>query len=289
MNTHLNQYRQQQGLSLVELMVALALGMLLMTGIIQVFLSSKQTYAANEASARMQENGRFALDFISRSARLGGYLQPVYKNDALPKNQQPVASLGCTGELSGLPTAHQAKICATNGAGNTSDRVAFILQPPIIDGKRSDCLGNSNNVADDDLIINIFSIIAPDANNPTSALGCLGYNLTKKDWISSNTPQRLIEGIDRIQVLYGVTTGADSVNQYISADRVTDWAGVLSVRISVLANSVVRSEASDNNRQFVLLDAAPVTTAELAIADAPTPRSRQIFTTTIQFKNFKLL
>ncbi len=60
--------RQQLGLSLVELMVALVLGLVLMTGIIQVFLSSRQTYASNEAMARMQENGRFALEFISRSA-----------------------------------------------------------------------------------------------------------------------------------------------------------------------------------------------------------------------------
>lgn len=287
MNTHLNQYRQQQGLSLVELMVALVLGMLLMTGVIQVFLSSKQTYAANEANARIQENGRFALDFISRSARLGGYVEPVDISDTKAKNPLPVVALLCVGDnTAGISSANKLKICTTNGTDSTSDLVSFIFQPPVIDGKRSDCLGNSDDVGDDDIIINIFSIINPDANNLTSALGCHGYNLTKNDWIDDQTPQRLVEGIDRMQVLYGVTntSGGNSVNQYISADRVTDWKNVLSLRISVLANSVAPTEATAAARQFVLLDAAPVTATDLG----NDRRSRQIFTTTIQFKNNEL-
>ena len=59
---------------MVELMVALLLGILLTGGTIQVFVSNRATYAFNEGFARLQENGRFALDTLSYHARLAGYL-----------------------------------------------------------------------------------------------------------------------------------------------------------------------------------------------------------------------
>ena len=65
--------RLQTGLSLIELMIAMVLGLLLMLGVIQIFLSSKQTYTANSALSRIQESGRFAIDFISYDLRNAGY------------------------------------------------------------------------------------------------------------------------------------------------------------------------------------------------------------------------
>lgn len=65
--------RLQQGLSLVELMIAMALSMLLMLGAMQMFLSSKQTYVANSALSRVQESGRFAMNFISYDLRNAGF------------------------------------------------------------------------------------------------------------------------------------------------------------------------------------------------------------------------
>ncbi|MFV3387425.1 PilW family protein [Pseudomonas sp. NY15364] len=63
----------QRGLSLIELMIAMALSLLLMLGVLQIFLSSKQTYAANSALSRVQESGRFAMDFITYDLRNAGY------------------------------------------------------------------------------------------------------------------------------------------------------------------------------------------------------------------------
>ena len=70
---------RQKGLSIIELLVAMVIGLILLLGVSQVFLSSRQTYAANEAMGRLQENGRFALEFIARSARLAGYTEPVFE------------------------------------------------------------------------------------------------------------------------------------------------------------------------------------------------------------------
>ena len=56
-------YQNQRGLTLVELMVAMLLGVFLIGGVMQIFISSKQTYRMQENLSRLQENGRFALDF----------------------------------------------------------------------------------------------------------------------------------------------------------------------------------------------------------------------------------
>ncbi|WP_020410261.1 PilW family protein [Hahella ganghwensis] len=63
----------QRGLSLVELLIALVLGLLLLTGVINVFLSSKTSYGVQEANSQVQENARFALEFISRDVRMAGF------------------------------------------------------------------------------------------------------------------------------------------------------------------------------------------------------------------------
>lgn len=64
----------EAGLTLIELMVALMLGLILIGGAIQVFVSNRAAYAFNEGFSRLQENGRFALDTIGYHARLAGYL-----------------------------------------------------------------------------------------------------------------------------------------------------------------------------------------------------------------------
>ena len=70
---HLASHRRCAGLSLVELMVALALSLFLMAGVLQIFLGSKQTYTAVEQVSRMQENARYVVGAISRATRNTGY------------------------------------------------------------------------------------------------------------------------------------------------------------------------------------------------------------------------
>lgn len=62
----------QSGLTLVEILVALAISMLLLAGVTQLFVSSKQTYRANDALSQIQESGRFALDMLARDLRMAG-------------------------------------------------------------------------------------------------------------------------------------------------------------------------------------------------------------------------
>jgi type IV pilus assembly protein PilW len=67
------QSRMRRGVSLVELMVAIAVGLFLIGGVIQIYLSSKQSYNTQEQLARMQENGRFAMDLVTTDLRRAGY------------------------------------------------------------------------------------------------------------------------------------------------------------------------------------------------------------------------
>ncbi|WP_443192279.1 PilW family protein [Pseudomonas indica] len=63
----------QKGLSLIELMVAMLISLILLGGVLQVFLSSKNLYNTNTAVSRVQENGRFATEFLSFDIRQAGY------------------------------------------------------------------------------------------------------------------------------------------------------------------------------------------------------------------------
>jgi type IV pilus assembly protein PilW len=60
-------------MTLIELMVALAIGAFLMIGAITVFMQSRATFRVTEAVSRLQENARFALDAIEPDIRMAHY------------------------------------------------------------------------------------------------------------------------------------------------------------------------------------------------------------------------
>jgi len=73
MRARLSMKTQQQGFSLIELMVSLVIGLLLVVGVLQAFVGSKQTYTMQSGLAKLQENGRFAMSFLARDLRQAGY------------------------------------------------------------------------------------------------------------------------------------------------------------------------------------------------------------------------
>ncbi len=58
------------GFGLVEILVALVLGLILIAGVLQIFIANRQSFATNEALGKVQENGRFALTFLTEDIRL---------------------------------------------------------------------------------------------------------------------------------------------------------------------------------------------------------------------------
>lgn len=60
---------RQSGLSLIELMISMVLGLLVVGGAIGVFLSNQRTYRTTESLARVQENARVAFELMARDVR----------------------------------------------------------------------------------------------------------------------------------------------------------------------------------------------------------------------------
>lgn len=65
--------RHARGLSLVELLVALAIGSVLMVGAVYVYSQSRNTHTLSDTVARMQENARYAFSIIEPDLQLAGY------------------------------------------------------------------------------------------------------------------------------------------------------------------------------------------------------------------------
>ncbi|TYT75082.1 PilW family protein [Desulfobotulus mexicanus] len=67
-------YGSNEGITLVELLIVLALSLVLGTGIYQVFVGTTRSYSLNEELARLQEDGRMAMNFLRTEIRGAGYL-----------------------------------------------------------------------------------------------------------------------------------------------------------------------------------------------------------------------
>lgn len=63
----------QRGMTLIELMVSMLIGLFLVLGAVTVYNQGRQNYTVNEGVARLQENLRFAMDVLEPDIRLAGF------------------------------------------------------------------------------------------------------------------------------------------------------------------------------------------------------------------------
>lgn len=64
---------RQAGLSLVELMVSILIGLIILSGVLQVVLTSKQSFVSQDEMAYIQENARYAMDVLARDIQSAGH------------------------------------------------------------------------------------------------------------------------------------------------------------------------------------------------------------------------
>lgn len=67
-----NYYRKQQGLTLIELMISILLGLIILGGVVTIFVANLTSYRTSEDLARMQENARIAFELMAREVREAG-------------------------------------------------------------------------------------------------------------------------------------------------------------------------------------------------------------------------
>ncbi len=133
---------QQKGLTLVELMISLLLSSFLMLGVLQLFLNAHTSDKANSSLARLQENGRIALDMLKQDFRRTGYqgcATPSLPSRANSSRTFPQDAMGIQGvdTLEGAGTAsdslimrHATQVRMLPTSVNSS-QITFISGPNI--------------------------------------------------------------------------------------------------------------------------------------------------------------
>ncbi|MGH8751673.1 MAG: PilW family protein, partial [Burkholderiales bacterium] len=163
----------QRGFSLIEIMIALVIGLIIIVALGQVFLGNKQTYKTQEDLARMQEDARFALETMSRAMRIAGYKG----NGSAAVFPNPVLD----GTDSGSATGSDSLIVRYAGSDSLG-------APGTADGSVTDCLGVG--VALNTISFNRFYIANDPANNNEPTLFCD----TTDDGVANGTA--LIPGVE---------------------------------------------------------------------------------------------
>jgi type IV pilus assembly protein PilW len=170
-------------------------------------VGSNQTYRVQEENARIQENGRYALEIIGRSLRQAGY-QNVFIATTSPWPGTPI-----TGE---------------NGASGAADKILTMSD------------WNTGDVSCDGDTVGTAGQLVRDAfylNTTTSELLCDGI-IHAAPAVIWDKGRAIIDNIEDLQVLYGIDTNADhSVDKYAALPTASEWAGVISAKICVVVRS----------------------------------------------------
>lgn len=72
--------RREQGFTIIEIMIAMLLGLVLVGGVINLFANNNLTYQFVQGNARLQESARFVLSELVGELRMVGYLG-CYRSD----------------------------------------------------------------------------------------------------------------------------------------------------------------------------------------------------------------
>ena len=83
---------RQKGLSLVELMIAMVIGLILLTGILQITIANSDNSRMHEQMSRVQEAGRFAIDILSKDIRMADFWGCASSLSKITNNLNPAGS-----------------------------------------------------------------------------------------------------------------------------------------------------------------------------------------------------
>ncbi len=202
---------RQAGLSLIELMISLVIGLILMLGITQVFIASHSASRLSEGVARAQENGRFALDFLERDIRMAGHMGCVndqahfIKETGLPRNNMLATTATGGGSPLDFSVAIQGYEAAGTAPTNTLNVGAGTVPanlPATISGLTPAPMAGSD--------ILVLRFLAPEGV-PVTAISGQELTLTSDRW------QRLTEGGIAAPTMFGIA----------NCDNVDVFAGTL--------------------------------------------------------------
>ena len=236
--------RHQQGLTLIELMIAMALGMGVVLAAVALMQASRSTYLSVADSAQIQENGRYALDLIARSVRQANYVPQ--DNPAFLRNDLGGLEPGVFGIDNARVSEHSTGLSSpsANRDAHGSDLLAIRFfgsgprnQP---DNDMLNCAGfavpGPNGAASlsdlEEARGQSIFYVTPDSTGEPE-LRCK-YLAREGGWSAA----AIVRGIESFQVLYGLRNvhGSGGGLDYVNATRVgARWREVAAVRIALLA------------------------------------------------------
>lgn len=267
--------RYQQGLTLVELMIAMAIGLVVIAAVGNLFITTNKSVMLGDALSRNQETGRFALDYISNYARLAGYSED---------NTMPDLPLYVTSNHSSLIVdcggAADADACSANDVdGIRGDRLSL---PYFASNQQmTDCTGGLAGGANAvQYVVNVFWV------DDEGILMCRAFDGQTKAWIANAAP--MLTGLDTMEVLVGIAPDEDtqSVSQYVNIDDVINQSlnnRIRSLRVSILVSS--DEQDANANKQNTNVQTRTYSVLDHRFDSVTDGNLRHIFTTTIDFPN----
>ncbi len=307
--------RDQSGLSIIELMIALVLGMLVILATTVLVIASKSTEAAQNDATVMRDTARFALDNIARSVRQAGYV--TYGDPSVPVISQKQMTPAIMGLDASTVAATSYGIDLPKKSNNHSSDILVVRffgsGSGAADGSMLNCAGfgvpapTSQSGAELERGWSIYYVANDRHGEP---------HLYCKYRDTHFTAQSIAQGVESFQVLYGLDTSnpPDGVaNQYLTAteinqldadlpphdvNRLSHWQKVVAVKVALLIRGTGHSRADRTPATYYLFGenygktkghADPGTViSESALADTqttPLTQLRRVYSATIPLKN----
>ena len=310
-----------RGLTLAELMVSLALGLLVVLVGAALLVSANGSYLNQSEAARLDDSGRYALATIGRAIRQTAFVN--WEGAEAPLGARPEdsagiggldnRSLGRAGAGIDLPLAAAAAI---NGSDVLALRYSGAGAGPDGDGSVINCAGFGVAAAASEAqrgwsIFYVATDAAGEAELRCKYCGANGWGA-----------DAIVRGVDSFQLLYGLDTdeAADGVaNQYLNASAInaldaalvldgadaaaqerdknarTHWKRVVSIKLALLLHGA-RGSAPDGAPALFELFGKPYADAyggadpgvridERQLPAAQRGRARYLLVTTILLRN----
>ena len=201
----------QDGYTLPELLIGMALSLLVIAAATAAYSTSKQTWNAMAAADAVHANARVALRNIKEQAQMAGgtFLKPASNNDGT-----------FTVDVSSNEDAGQAALAGVNGTKYVESLTLGHWH--ALDA--IDCQGNTSSTH--------TSVRSDYKLNTNKELSCKDLNLT------NSTYQALAEGVEDFQVRYAEANVSAQTLQWKTANQVTDMTQVLAIEVCLRVASI---------------------------------------------------
>ncbi|MCG2573904.1 PilW family protein [Acinetobacter sp. ME22] len=281
----------QQGLTLIELMVSLILGLIIIAAATMLFIAGQKSFALQQGAADIQDNANFALNYITKDVRLAN----LGNSTASMTSSLANGGIVFKTNLAGITTANasQSEVSGTSNVTTGSDQLTIKYLPTQTGG--FDCEGNEITSTSDYVIQRYF--VRQDTNTTGTetsatalALACDAGRATSAGVVSNfgDSGQILMKRVDYFHVLLVVENGSGSFRDMTIADYLSSASTnrILGVKLGILVRSS-QSVGVDSNidltKSFAVLD--KTVTLNSTIQNIKTKNLRQVIAQAVAMRN----